>query len=500
MAPKKPKQLPPSGKSSANRPKAVAQRTATAVRQRVNQDVATIRALADNMRRNQARADRQIPADKSPSVRRVGPGGANPKPQGQLPPGQQRALPPGRPGGALVTTTSRRESAMNRQAAAGKGSSGTGVRTATGSAPKALPPASNRQPGTTRSEPTRRETAQYRQRLAAEGSRSSTVRTGQPGKPAPGSTLKAVGTTASRAANALASIGTATDAYSQARQRGETRGRSAAQGFSAAAGFAGGAAGGARLGSAFGPWGAAAGGIAGGILGSQGALRATQGVQEMGKAASKRGQDPNPPRPGSFGPPTPRTNLYSTVPGRPVGQQAVVNGKPVAWDGYNWKPSKSVGQADVDARRAQRTNQSQPAATTQRQRPAATELDTPRSASGSPTPTRSGGSTQARSTSTTPAATPGQKWSDFNPNRGTSKSNNPLLDRNDGYLRKKMQEREGKAAANAPSTAIGPVADGNTYSGNLKPATGMGPVRNAAEYSNMLKINKAKEDKKKKKS
>jgi hypothetical protein len=98
-------QLPPAGGSSAGRPKAVAQRTAAAVRQKVQQDVTVTRALADNMRRNQERANRQIPADKSPKVRRVGPGGANPRPQGQLPPGQRGGEIRSR-GGALTTRSS----------------------------------------------------------------------------------------------------------------------------------------------------------------------------------------------------------------------------------------------------------------------------------------------------------------------------------------------------------------------------------------------------------
>lgn len=83
------RQLPPEGGTSAGSLKARGQRTATAVQQKVQRDIATTRALADMMQRNKARADRQIPADTSPSVRRVGPGGANPKPQGQLPPGQR---------------------------------------------------------------------------------------------------------------------------------------------------------------------------------------------------------------------------------------------------------------------------------------------------------------------------------------------------------------------------------------------------------------------------
>lgn len=36
----------------------------------------------------------------------------------------------------------------------------------------------------------------------------------------------------------------------------------------------------------------------------------------------------------------------------------------------------------------------------------------------------------------------GQQWADFNPNRGTSKSNNPLLDREGGFLRQRMKDRE----------------------------------------------------------
>ena len=100
MAPKK---LPPKGGTTANKPRAVTQRTATAVRQRVQQDTATLRALLDNMRRNAERNARQIPADPSPSVRRVGPGGANPKPQNRLTPGAKPPqLPPGNRGGAIT--------------------------------------------------------------------------------------------------------------------------------------------------------------------------------------------------------------------------------------------------------------------------------------------------------------------------------------------------------------------------------------------------------------
>lgn len=89
------KRLPTAGGTSAGSLKARAQRTATAVTQRARNDTTILRALGDFMERNAARNARQIPADPQPKVRYVGPDGANPKPQGQLPPGQQ--------GGSLAT-------------------------------------------------------------------------------------------------------------------------------------------------------------------------------------------------------------------------------------------------------------------------------------------------------------------------------------------------------------------------------------------------------------
>lgn len=83
------RQLPPSGGTSANSLKATAQRTRTRVQQKVNQDIATVRALADNMRRNQERSNRQIQPDPSPRVRYTGPNGPNPKGQPALPQGQR---------------------------------------------------------------------------------------------------------------------------------------------------------------------------------------------------------------------------------------------------------------------------------------------------------------------------------------------------------------------------------------------------------------------------
>ena len=198
-------QLPPSGGTSANRPKAVAQRTATAVGQRVTQDVATIRALADNMRRNQARADRQIPADKSPSTRRVGPGGANPKPQGQLPPGQRGGQLRTR-GGALATrpsggvlgkpsntvqpvrvrdigNTRRPQLTGQRDLPGGTGGGdtvrGSGVRTGQPGPNRAQLPQGARGGDLARTQSPRRSDAQARQNRAAAGS-TGPNRVGQP--------------------------------------------------------------------------------------------------------------------------------------------------------------------------------------------------------------------------------------------------------------------------------------------------------------------------------
>ena len=56
-------------------------------------------------------------------------------------------------------------------------------------------------------------------------------------------------------------------------------------------------------------------------------------------------------------------------------------------------------------------------------------------------------SAPARSSTPTAPAKPGQKWSDFNPGRGTSKTNNPLMEDMVG----RMKNREDKAQASAAS-------------------------------------------------
>lgn len=164
-------------------------------------------------------------------------------------------------------------------------------------------------------------------------------KSGNIGKP----TLRGVASTG--ASVALSGLAAAAD-YKAARDRGETRGRSAAQ---AGAGFAG-ALGGARAGAMLpgGPIVRGAGALLGGSLGYAGALKGMQGIQQASKDAENKGKPTDrDPKPGSYGPPTPKNNLASSVKGRSVGQQAVRNGKPVAWDGYKWTPSKSVGQGSV---------------------------------------------------------------------------------------------------------------------------------------------------------
>ena len=168
---------------------------------------------------------------------------------------------------------------------------------------RSAPPTNNRPqlppgptgPGTSRSAPTRRERAEAKLRQAAEGSKSSNVRVdntigeGTRAETRLGNTVRGAKGLARRAGGPLAAATTAGSAYMDARNRGETRGRSAAQGAAAAAGFAGGAKAGAMIPGPPIVRGAAA--IAGGILGSMGAVKATQGVQE---AAKKAGNEPAP--------------------------------------------------------------------------------------------------------------------------------------------------------------------------------------------------------------
>lgn len=72
----------------------------------------------------------------------------------------------------------------------------------------------------------------------------------------------------------------------------------------------------------------------------------------------------------------------------------------------------------------------------------------PSSGGGSSAPSRPVSTSPSRSSSpqtSTGTAGKGRSWDEFNPNRGTSKSNNPLLDREGGYLRDRMKAREDAA-------------------------------------------------------
>lgn len=92
--------------------------------------------------------------------------------------------------------------------------------------------------------------------------------------------------------------------------------------------------------------------------------------------------------------------------------------------------------------------------------PAAAKLPTPQTS-------RAAVSNSSQAQGSAPAkkpaepAKPGQKFEDFNPNRGTSESNNPMLG---DYLRSKMAAREGKGF----TTGVGPVKSGDGYASALR--------------------------------
>jgi hypothetical protein len=95
-------------------------------------------------------------------------------------------------------------------------------------------------------------------------------------------------------------------------------------------------------------------------------------------------------------------------------------------------------------------------------------------------------------------AKPGQKFEDFNPNRGTSKSNNPLLDRESGgiKLRDRMKERE-----NRDDQTMGPVKDGRQYGQALerqqeRKDNTAGPTKDSNTYGDYLKRQQEKKKKK----
>jgi hypothetical protein len=73
----------------------------------------------------------------------------------------------------------------------------------------------------------------------------------------------------------------------------------------------------------------------------------------------------------------------------------------------------------------------------------------------------------------------------FNPNRGTSKSDNPLLDREGGYLRNKMKDREAAAQAEQASK-VGNKFD--TKSETYTPTTKVDGSQYADKKPDMKKV------------
>jgi hypothetical protein len=108
-------------------------------------------------------------------------------------------------------------------------------------------------------------------------------------------------------------------------------------------------------------------------------------------------------------------------------------------------PTRSANQGQATRQAEQRRSSGSTTTTpAPRQSPARPSQAQPRSASGT--------------------AGTGRKWEDFNPGRGTSETNNPLM-KNDSWLMSKIKEREDKQAKN-----VGPVADGGEYSASKKSA------------------------------
>lgn len=267
-------------------------------------------------------------------------------------------------------------------------------------------------------------------------------KSGNIGKP----TLRGVASTG--ASVALSGLAAAAD-YKAARDRGETRGRSAAQ---AGAGLAGGLAG-ARAGAMLpgGPIVRGAGALLGGSLGYAGALKGMQGIQQASKDAENKGKPTDrDPKPGTYGPPTPKNNLASTIKGRQVGQQAVKDGKPVSWNGYNWIASKSVGSNGVATSTPKSKNT--PAKTADN----STNVSRSSGGGGSNRPAPRSSSSGPRLAASKPSA-PGQS-KDMNENYRTWAAANPTL---------AAKVKQGQAGYNAFSKDA---------------VAGTGPVRNSKEY------------------
>jgi hypothetical protein len=128
--------------------------------------------------------------------------------------------------------------------------------------------------------------------------------------------------------------------------------------------------------------------------------------------------------------------------------------------------------------------------------PARSTSSSSSSSRGSSSPARMPASVTRSSTPKAQAtpAKPGQKWDDFNPNRGTSKSNNPLLDRDKGgiKLRDRMKERENRGGMKNFNTDVDVKADSPKSEDYSKANT-------SNQTSTAYRLNKLMGDKKKKK-
>lgn len=107
------------------------------------------------------------------------------------------------------------------------------------------------------------------------------------------------------------------------------------------------------------------------------------------------------------------------------------------------------------------------------------------------TPSRSTASGSGSQRSTAPQAAkpamPGRKWEDFNPGRGTSKSNNPLLDRDSGgmKLRDRMKQREASAQGEKAKNLSSNFGQDSGY----QPQTKVDGSKYADKKPDMKKVN-----------
>lgn len=312
---------------------------------------------------------------------------------------------------------------------------------------KALPPAKNSLPAAGQSggsKPPRNTTvpqrggpprtaeqlSQERRSAAASKRAAATIRSNTPSRPAStgtpvgaataaetrgGNFVRALRGTARRASQVAGAAIPGATAYLDARKRGERQGVAATQGFSAAAGFASGAAAGARIPGP--PIVKGAASLIGGSLGAYGAVKATQGVQEAAKAAERQ----------YSGKPTTVNKGKNRV------QGVEGTGRYVSGDMQtDWRSSKP------------------------KPRPAPTQSGSASTPSRGSSSSGSGGSSTSSRRQASAALAPMPKAvvnapKPFNPGRGTSRTDNPLI-KNDSYLMGKINQRE-QASADAAVAA-----------------------------------------------